>query len=109
MNKQDRIDFAEFAAVLTKELPNEIPFHIGVMASTLRKHAIAIHRAQEHDCITGEDKPLERALREATKYIQQCGLSAAVGGDVRGPSIIIHTPRSGLYNAWGGEGWCVPR
>jgi hypothetical protein len=49
-------------------------------------------------------------MARATKYIRELGLSASVGGDVRGPAIIIHTPRSGASNAWGDpRGWVVPR
>jgi hypothetical protein len=106
-------DFAEFAIVLSRELGKPGVYPVADAAVRLRWHARRIHACQEVCCNRGneeDDRRLERAMARATKYIRELGLSASVGGDVRGPAIIIHTPRSNCSNAWGDpRGWVVPR
>ena len=107
----DIADVAEFAIVLSREMSDTSIYRVSVAVAELIKHSRRIHLAQEQDCngVPGADRRLESAERKAVAYIAELGLGASVGGDVRGPAIVIRTPKSGCSNAWGERGWCVPR
>ena len=104
-------DWAEFGAILARELPTANPHMIGVLASSLRREARYFHGYAEAMCNREiephEEKSNERRRTLLKTLLASLGCGAIISQDPRGCCLKLTVP-SGFTNDWGREGVCVP-
>jgi hypothetical protein len=110
-----RADLLEFAIVLHEERDpgtlHKAPFQTAKVALRLVRFARALHRNSEASCNgeDGADEAGERLAKRVRAFLESEGLAVVqMGGDPRGPALILATPRTKKTNDWCSTGWAVP-
>jgi hypothetical protein len=88
-------------------------FHVDIFGLKARdeiqdmvRYAKSLHKIAEHDCNGTMTTRMERQSENTEHKIQviakKYGLRATFDGDPRGYVVKLHSPKSDVYNTWGG-------
>lgn len=101
----------EFAATLTRELPNLSMSGVLELCRFLVRAEATLHRLSEtagnRELTLPELRREARLMTRVREAGARHGLGVTFNSDPRGAAIYLRLP-SGRSNDWGGRGWAVP-
>ncbi len=108
-------DRAKFIEVLALEVTKPIdPETLADIGRLILRSAATHGRYAVEECnreLSASEVSLHNASCERlARYANRLGVTLTLGGDPRGYTVKLMTPKSGKYNTWGGaeDGWGVP-
>lgn len=101
MNKGDRIYFAEFAALVARNLPDMSGYTVGLVTERLRTFARRHHKLSEaycNGCIDDGFARQERLEKKIAAYCAEVGLTCELQRDPRGCPLRVGFPGDNRTN-----------